>query len=122
MCILPPTASLQTVSSPQSFRSSKSHSLTTRLLLAAAPILITGLAYLTQRAQLTSLYNSLWYSGSSESRFQLSRTRLRCFDPLFSCSRLQLWLHGLRSEPSGFETIGLGGERESGDEKAESGR
>ncbi|CDZ97669.1 hexose transporter [Phaffia rhodozyma] len=30
----------------------------------AAPILITELAYPTQRAAMTSLYNSLWYSGS----------------------------------------------------------
>ncbi|KAF8591260.1 general substrate transporter [Ramaria rubella] len=30
----------------------------------SAPLLVTELAYPTQRAQLTSCYNSLWYSGS----------------------------------------------------------
>ena len=30
----------------------------------AAPMLVTEIAYPTYRAPLTSLYNSLWYSGN----------------------------------------------------------
>lgn len=30
----------------------------------AAPMLVTEISYPTYRAQLTALYNSLWYSGN----------------------------------------------------------